>query len=236
MLQNLSTAYQGLEFEPETHTYTVGGRILTPVSNSLKSYYEEFNVEEKAVEYAQRHGGDPDEIAQAWEDNRVRAAEFGTSVHNFGERYFLDHSLKPSNNHEVAITKFWKDIPPYIIPLHSELQMFSERFALAGTSDNIFYDDRKKGIVISDYKTNKDLYKNFMGKTMFEPFEFMLDMPLSHYELQLSTYQLLLEEAIGVKVVERWIIWLLPDGSYEKIYARDFSKQIKEQRLKQLSC
>lgn len=234
----LNSSFDGIEFEPVEHKYTVEGQELTPVSNTLKDFYEEFDTDQKAIEYAERHGGDPEEIAQRWRQTGIDACAFGTAVHDFGERFFSDSSLQPSNNHEEAVVSFWKDLTrnkPYILKLAPELQVFSVKLRTAGTIDILLYDQFKQGVIIADYKTNKDLYKNFMGKTMYEPFEFLLDMPLSHYELQLSTYQVLLEEA-GIKVVDRWIIWLKPDGTYENIQGRDFSVKIKEELLNKTAC
>jgi hypothetical protein len=85
----------------------------------------------------------------------------------------------------------------------------------------------KSGFVIFDYKTNKDLYKNFKEKKLLPPFHELLDMPCSLYKLQLSLYQLNLEQ-LGFKVIGRRLIWLLPDGTYDKIPLESYSEKLKK--------
>jgi replicative DNA helicase len=78
------------------------------------------------------------------------------------------------------------------------------------------------------HNTNKDLYKNFRGKTLLYPFNELLDMPLSIYKLQLSLYQSCLEK-IGMKVIARRILWLKPEGIYDKINLEEYVSVLREE-------
>lgn len=78
------------------------------------------------------------------------------------------------------------------------------------------------------HNTNKDLYKNFRGKTLLTPFNELLDMPLSIYKLQLSLYQSCLEK-IGMKVIARRILWLKPEGIYDKINLEEYVYVLREE-------
>ena len=69
--------------------------------------------------------------------------------------------------------------------------------------------------------------KNFKGKKMLSLFDDLLDMPLNHYQLQLSFYQILFEQ-IGLKVEGRKIIWLKPDGEYDMYDTEDYTGILKE--------
>ena len=53
------------------------------------------------------------------------------------------------------IVSFWDSLPEGVIPLMAESKMYSVEYKYAGTCDNLFYDSWAKGIIISDYKTNK---------------------------------------------------------------------------------
>lgn len=69
------------------------------------------------------------------------------------------------------------------------------------------------------HNTNKVLISDFNqsnGVTMLPPFDDMIDEPLSHYTIQLSLYSMMLEN-LGYDVIDRRIIWLKDDGTYEKI-------------------
>ena len=82
-------------------------------------------------------------------------------------------------------------------------------------------------MVIFDYKTNEDLYKNFKQQKLLWPFNDMLDMSESYYTLQLSLYAIPLQN-IGMDVVARRLIWVKPDGTYEGIRIKDVSNRMRE--------
>lgn len=150
-----------------------------------------------------------------------------------GRDYF--ESMYPK---EDAVVKFWNDIPYSMVPILAENKVYviNDDYAYSGTFDILFYYDaelnnrpaEESGLVIYDYKTNVDLYKNFAEKKMKGAFGDMLDMPLSHYKLQLSLYQLALE-TINLKVRGRRLIWLRPNGEYKKIPLESYSKVLHEE-------
>ena len=82
-------------------------------------------------------------------------------------------------------------------------------------------------LIIMDWNTNKDLYKNFKGQKLLSPFDELLDMPLNLYKLQLSLYQSCINK-VGLKVVARRILWLKPDGSYDKINLEEYVNMLRE--------
>ena len=182
------------------------------------------------------------QILEQWTVIKDTACDNGTNVHEFGEScfYFMtyqDDKILPNfkdrlngdefnsiNEKEDAVVKFWNDLPQCFVPIASENQVCREDLGYSGTFDLLFYYDAeldnktpdKSGFVIFDYKTNKDLYKNFRGERMLYPFNELLNCSFNVYQLQLSLYQLALEP-IGFKVIGRRIIWLKDDSSYEKI-------------------
>ena len=182
------------------------------------------------------------QILEQWTVIKDTACDNGTNVHEFGEScfYFMtyqDDKILPNfkdrlngdefnsiNEKEDAVVKFWNDLPQCFVPIASENQVCREDLGYSGTFDLLFYYDAeldnkppdKSGFVIFDYKTNKDLYKNFRGERMLYPFNDLLNCSFNVYQLQLSLYQLALEP-IGFKVIGRRIIWLKDDSSYEKI-------------------
>ena len=104
-----------------------------------------------------------------------------------------------------------------------------------GTFDILFYYDDpvnkdNSGLCIFDFKTNKELKKDFsreVGKMLLPPFADLYDESLSYYTLQLSCYQIPLED-IGLKVIARRIIWLKDDGTYELIPLEDVTDRLRE--------
>ena len=189
------------------------------------------------------YGMTKDEIRELWDKNSKEACDFGTLVHGFGESMFYwmigeDDKILPEykeqfagdepiakNKHEEAVIQFYKDIPDCFVPVLAETKVFNkEGTPYAGTFDILFYyykgkNDPRNGLLVFDFKTNRELTNDYVrtkGQMLKEPFTDLFDDSLGHYQLQLSLYQQCIEN-LGLKVIGRRLIWLLPDGSYEKI-------------------
>lgn len=197
------------------------------------------------------YGMSKEEILAQWAIKSGHACDFGTEVHAFGESMFYhmigepDKILPecankfkngipiPTNPHEEAVVKFWNDIPETFVPVLAETKVFNRNGTpYAGTFDILFYyvdedNPQNSGLVIFDYKTNEDLYKNFKQQKLLWPFNDMLDMSYSYYTLQLGCYQIPLEN-LGMKIVGRRLIWLKPDGKYESVKVNRISDRVRE--------
>ena len=197
------------------------------------------------------YGMSKEEILALWKVKSDHACEFGTNVHAFGESMFYymtgepdkvleeckeqfdENGPHPLNPQEEAIVKFWDDLPENFVPVLAETKVFNRNGTqYAGTFDILFYyveepESPKNGLVIFDYKTNEDLYKNYRGQTLLWPFQDMLDQNASYYTLQLSLYAIPLQN-IGYKVIGRRLIWVKPDGSYEKVKIDSVSDRLRD--------
>ena len=80
------------------------------------------------------------------------------------------------------------------------------------------------------HNTNKDLKNDFnrlKSNRLLSPFQDFIDEPLSLNSIQLSLYQLGLEK-LGLPIVDRNLIWLKEDGTYEKIGTPDLTDRLLE--------
>ena len=109
--------------------------------------------------------------------------------------------------------------------------MYSEEFGIAGTADIICYNLKTKKLKILDYKTNKDLFKNYKEQKMLPPFDNFLDCSFNMYKLQLSMYQYFIEQT-GYEVESRTLIWLKPDGTYETHKIESVKDTLLEEMIK----
>ena len=160
-------------------------------------------------------------------------------------KYIKDKNwLIPTRPKEEAVLKFWdevfKDENTYFVLAETKVysgknkELTNLQQDYAGTFDLLWYykhpkDESKSGLIILDYKTNASLTSDFsrnMGKFFTEPFGEMYDEALSSYKLQLSAYQIPLED-IGLKVIGRIIIWLKEDGDYELIPIDDYTERLR---------
>jgi len=225
----LENYFSKLVFDEKNHKYFVNNKGLKSVSHFLESFYEKFDADKISEIVANKRGITKEEVLQEWEDIKNKACSQGTLAHLFGET-FQKTGKKPSNGFEEAIVKFWNNLPTHIIVVKFELQMYSETYGIAGTADIILYNTLTGKFILADYKTNRDLFKNFASKKLLYPFNFLLDNPYNKYQLQLSSYQILFE-LVGYEIESRRIIWIKPDGNYEMFKTVDYTERLKQYLL-----
>ena len=240
------TSFDGLEFVDEGHKYFLNGEELQSVSSVVSAYESEFDTVSKATAYAEKNGETPEYWIDQWRFTNLKATVSGTAVHEYGEslawlhmghpenitdgnkyKYIEDKGwLIPTRTKEEAALKFWNELKENLYVVLPETRVFNvgDTIKYAGTFDLLMYynnpkDSSKSGLVVYDYKTNKDLYKDYSRthfKMLKQPFDKLFDEPFGGYTIQLSLYTLALEK-IGLKVLGRRIIWLKDDGTYETI-------------------
>ena len=231
IVNNITSNFTKLTFDEEKHQYSVDGvKLKGSVSSKVDKFVKKTDFGAVAQRIAVRDNIPVQSILQEWEKEKELACTKGNRVHLFGELYVFDRTLKPTCKQEEAIVKFWNDLPDTIVPVTMELRMFHKEFMFAGTADILLYNTVTETFIIGDYKTNKDLFKNFKKQKMLGPFDNMLDCAFNKYQLQLSYYQILFEQT-GLKVSSRKLIWLLPDGTY-KMYNMDDHTEVLKQELK----
>lgn len=144
----------------------------------------------------------------------------------FEKGYLIPYSPK-----QMAVMAFYKELMSVgnVYPVLAETRVYvnGEKGisisgdGYAGTFDMLFAFQTKGKwkLIIGDFKTNRSLNSEFNrnnGNMMLPPFNDLIDEALSHYVVQLSAYQLALEQ-LGYEVADRRIIWLKEDGTYDKI-------------------
>lgn len=152
--------------------------------------------------------------------------------------------LAPIHPKEEAVLKFMDELPKSYHLVLNETKVYSGKNPdasknlkelICGTFDMLYYydgngDSSKAGFVILDYKTNSSLiseYNRKFGKTLLPPFSNMIEEDQSLYTIQLSLYALMLED-IGVPVIDRKIVWLTNEGSYEIISVPNVSDKLRK--------
>lgn len=106
---------------------------------------------------------------------------------------------------------------------------------ICGTFDMLYWYDGNgnpddAGFVVFDYKTNsrlQDDYNRQHGIMLLPPFDGFYQESLGEYTIQLSLYSLMLED-IGLKVIDRKIVWLKDDGTYEKVSVPDITQLLRD--------
>lgn len=222
----LKEPFKKLRFEETEHKYWVEGddRPIKSVSTHLKHFYDEFQTDIIAPKYARSRGLDLDDVRNAWTGEGDIANAHGTKVHLVGEDYvrwkFFQECERPEifDKQSLATTEFINDLPDYLIPVATELQMYSEKYWFSGTADGILYNTRNGKFIIYDWKTNKSLVDDSKAylKRIDRKHKLRQDN-FGKYTLQFSFYNYLMKEA-GFDVQSRILVWLNEDKDSKKLY------------------
>lgn len=219
--------FKDISFEEKKHVYSVNGvPIKESVSDKIKQYYKPFNTGVISYHSAKKQGICQKELVNQWDNKRDIAIVKGNKAHLFGELYPFNRNLRPQSPYDLAIMKFWNELPPHIIPIIAEARMYHKKFLYAGTPDFLLYNTLTGKYIILDYKTNIDIFKNYNNQKMLAPFEHLLDSPYNKYQIQFSYYQILFEQMEEVEVSSRKLLWLLPNSEYLIYDTDDFTKNI----------
>ena len=184
-------------------------------------------------------------------NNGTKTHFYGENMMLFIQGRFdeIDESIKnqiedgffiPYGKKEEAISKFYEDILKIdnFYPVMAEAKLYtgindtlSLKENFSGTFDMLFafkHNDKFK-LSILDFKTNTALENDFnrnKGNMLLPPFEDLVDESKSNYTLQLSMYQIGVEQ-LGYEVVDRKLIWLKDDGTYEKVSVPNVTDRLK---------
>ena len=247
-----------IKFIEEGHHYFIGETEYTPVSNIIKEFEPVVDWDKKAEDYAIKWKRKKEDVQKDWKLNNLKSTISGTRTHEFGESYtnvlcghpeLICEQNKPQYIKEYntmvatypkedAVIKFYDELEKNFHPVGAEFKLSTKYIKgvrpICGTCDLLFYDSDNDGYVIMDWKTNKSLIKEYNrtnGIMMTGCMSKFYDEPLSHYTLQFNIYQKLLE-SIGVKIIDRVLIWLKDDGTYERISIPKIDDKVIEKILK----
>jgi len=219
-----------LSFEEEGHEYTmmdIDGKLrkdFPSVSKVMKLFYDEFPTEEAARNKAK---GDPyvmQTLLAEWEEAGKTSTNMGSRVH-----YELEiETLKRCGlNKEVRQPIYECDMEMIMkgdrmikagynflklmeergaVLIDTEIVLGDPELGYVGQGDTCWLIMNKSktgyGFIITDYKTNKkkNMETNDYTKPMREPFKFLPNNALGHYNTQLPLYgKLLLKMLEGTK-------------------------------------
>ena len=219
-----------ITFDKKGKYYYKGKKIGKSATEVAQIFYERFDKEKISKRVASREGVSQEEILSRWEQSRKSSANLGTATHSFAEKYVFDRTIKPTTGHQEAVKSYIDNSPRTLIPVGVEVMGVHTDFDIAGTIDLLLWDIEKQAFIIVDFKTNKNIDKNYK-KNLLKTFSHIPDTTLNRQRIQLSIYEMILEKASfplaeydGINIIS-----LKADGTY-KIYARimTFKEELRE--------
>jgi ATP-dependent exoDNAse (exonuclease V) beta subunit len=200
-----------LIFEEADHSYIIKetGQRLTSSTQFVHKFFPEFDREFHSKRKAIDYGITQEEVLETWAKIRDTAATFGSSVHNFAERYVrsekgidIPDGNEKFRNYCIMVSDVLDWLKGVYTFVDAEKMLFSEKLGLSGTTDLLFRN--KNTMLILDWKTSKEIQDKDIFKTWKDtmglpskakpPIEHIEDCNFNHYSLQLNIYKRLLEE------------------------------------------
>lgn len=214
-------------FEEEAHTYHYKGTKYDSVTSFIKRFKVPFDREYWSKKKADERGVDVSVILEEWQGKADVANDLGTRVHKWIEDFWggnpRELTSEDDPNFVERIDKFmslYERKFKNLVPLTSELKIFSRKWRLAGTIDQPFlmWDEKQQRILflIGDWKTNKEFryddHPKGKYKKLLHPFSHLWENHLNEYSIQVSLYRLILEDEIGIETHGGFLCHIGPEG------------------------
>ncbi len=205
------------------------GIEYTSVTTLLDEFFPKFDAETNASRIAARDNVSKEDILAKWNDKKVKAADYGTRVHENAESLVLGRLLhQPNNDKEAyafaAVKEFVSSLTYANADIRTEQIVFSERLRIAGSIDLLCYIQETDQIYLSDYKTNEKItYEGFRGEMALAPIQHIPASKYHKYALQLNMYEFLLklEDWVPNVSIQKDLIFIPPFSNYQIINLPD---------------
>ena len=235
----LKKPFSSVKFFEEGHKYIIEGeehRDIKSVSSLMKYFYEPFDTEKIALQWATARDLEVDDVKLAWQGEGEISTIHGSKVHLFAEDYikwkYFNNKKRPTvfDKQSLGVLQFINDLPSYLIPVATELVMYSPTHWYSGTCDGILFNTQNNKFVIFDWKTNNEIeHKGYFKKPSLlniNKKHNLIQDNLGKYSVQFSLYHLLLEEA-GFDIQGRILVHLQEDKKNKKLYKTYKTKDLR---------
>jgi hypothetical protein len=216
-------SFKELVFNEKAHTYRIGDVKLPSVSSIIQGLTVPFDKEKILPASARLQNIPVHELDWQWREKNRIACELGHKTHDFLEHYTGLET--PTSKQEQAGIDYIRSLAGKYRISFRELRAFSRKYLYAGTMDLPLEVIEGNSYEIADYKTNNtDLFKAY--SLLKSPFNYLEASAYNKYQIQLTLYQMMLEE-IGLRISNRRLVHLMSDGTHKVYDLLDFTDEMK---------
>lgn len=222
--ENFHPRDEHIEFEEETHTYTVkGDSNFVSVTSFIHDFFPKFDADsiiDKMMSSSnwpnsKYFGMTKDEIIEMWDKKKELAASQGTQMHKNIEDFYNDLSVNDYSKEFKMFLDFHED-HRNLKPFRTEWCVYDENLKLAGSIDMVF--ENNGSLIICDWKRSREIRESNRYEGGLYPLSHLPHANYWHYSLQLNIYRAILEKNYGVKVESLLLVCLHPNNDfYQKI-------------------
>lgn len=226
-----------ISFDEATHTYSVDGKELTPVSNVVSQFFTPFDAERISIRKCHGDKNAARILRDEWAAAGQMASQAGTFLHKQIEDY-ISQGITPetlecvtsykgesiSEEKIVDISKEWQYFLDFsrnveFTPFRTEWKVFDLDARIAGTID-LLCTCPDGTYEIYDWKRSKKVNPNEINRFSrgLNGLGHLTDTPYVHYCLQQNLYRHILETNYGIKISAMHLVVLHPEKTaYEVV-------------------
>jgi ATP-dependent exoDNAse (exonuclease V) beta subunit len=202
-----------LYFDPVGHSYVdADGQEYVSGSMFAEQFAQTFQKHLILPKSAARLKTSEDTVAAYWQSKADISTSFGTALHKALEHYGKYHTMCETDGKGTGIHPTLEPIVQQFFSGREEQRAKYEVVVAdpitkrCGTIDRLVVTGDRH-CVITDYKTNGNLYKKGTPAKLKAPYHYLPNVPLSRYMIQLSFYKAVMEAAgwtVDALLVEWW--------------------------------
>lgn len=221
-----------IQFEEETHTYTIDGvrKGWTSCTGFLHNFFGHFDADAVIKKmmtspkwYESKYFGmTAEQIKKQWADKGHAASTAGTRMHLDIEHFYnampSGVSMEEADGWIPQDGAEWNYFRDYqekwgsqFTPFRTEWLVFDEEHKVSGSIDMV-YKKADGTLAIYDWKRTEDLKTENKFQSGLGPVSHLPDTNYWHYSLQLNVYRYILQKHYGVTVSELALVVLHPDN------------------------
>ena len=227
-------------FDEGSHTYRYDSTKYDSVTTFLKTFKVPFDREYWSKRKAEERGVDVSVVLNEWQQKANNANSLGTRVHKWIEDFWSGNAPEVPEDDDIRdrIDKFMEMYDKrlnVLMPLQSELKIFSRKWRLAGTIDQPFLfwaeQENMPFLIIGDWKTNgefrDDNHPKGRYKKLLRPFSHLYENHHNDYSIQISLYRLILEEEANIQTQDGFLCHIGPEGPAKLYRTRDLREHLR---------
>lgn len=255
-LKQLNDVFKDFIFFEQDHHYEYKKqKVGMSVTKLIEQYTNEFDAETIAERVATKENKTIQQVLDEWKYKNEFACAKGSLCHQYAQYlwnkqqqdFVLDSKFDNKRNREKVnvilkqAENFYTDHYDELEHLADEFIIGSEEFDIASAVDHLFVNRYTNELILVDYKTNSDIYKNErFAKNMKVPLNHLKDTTLNHYFLQVSIYKYLIEKYTDLEISEMFIVWFSEKKeNYEiietKYLKNEVQKILENRRVKNMN-
>ena len=231
-----------IQFEEETHTYTIDGarKGWTSCTGFLHNFFGHFDADAVIAKMmsspkwyqSKYYGMTAEQIKKQWSDKGTASSTAGTRMHLDIEHYYnampSGKTMQEADSWEPQEGAEWEYFCDYqakwghkFKPFRTEWLVFDEEHKVAGSIDMV-YQKPDGTLAIYDWKRIEELKVENTFQSGLGPVSHLPDTNYWHYSLQLNVYRYILEKHYGYVVSELALVVLHPNNSTWRVAKLNF--------------